>query len=282
MRPVERPAPDWNGSPMSIRSAYVCWRPGPARWPTLNRVTSTVRRQSSNWSPRTRVVINPGRRCSCSRAATWLEARRGGTRSGAEHAASRGRFLDEAWHQTWGAWTAYDAVRLGHPDLVVDDLERASSASADGAVQLFARQARAYVDGDGATLADIASRFESVGARAHAAEAHAHAASVFASPDVVARHRQRSIVLASRCPGLASPVVEQIDAPLSAREQEIGILAAAGRSSKEIADQLFVSPRTVDNHLGAAYSKLGLVGRAELAEWFTVTHSVVDDYSILI
>jgi DNA-binding CsgD family transcriptional regulator len=217
-----------------------------------------------------------------SRATTWLQARRGGTCSGAEHAARRGRFLDQAWHQTWGAWTAYDAVRLGHPELVVEDLERAASASGDGAVQLFARQARAYVDGDGATLADIANRFESVGARAHAAEAHAHASSAVSSPDVVARHRQRALVLASRCPGLASPVVEQIEAPLSAREYEIGGLAAAGRSSKEIADQLFVSPRTVDNHLGAAYSKLGLVGRAELAEWLTVTHSVVDDYSILV
>ena len=163
---------------------------GPARWPTLNRVTSTARRQSSNWSPKTRVVINPGRRCSCSRAATWPKAcssRK--TRSGAQHAARRGRFLDEAWHQPWGVWTAYDAVRLGHLDLVVDDLERASSASADGAVQLFARQARAYVDGDGTALADIAKRFESVGARAHAAEAHAHAAGAFSLPDVVARHR---------------------------------------------------------------------------------------------
>ena len=41
--------------------------------------------------------------------------------------------------------------------------------------------------------------------------------------------------------------------------------AAAGRTNKEIAASLFVSPRTVELHLAAAFRKLGVRRRAELA-----------------
>ena len=47
---------------------------------------------------------------------------------------------------------------------------------------------------------------------------------------------------------------------------EIARLAAAGASSKEIAGELVVSVRTVDNHLAAVYRKLGISSRAELAQ----------------
>jgi DNA-binding CsgD family transcriptional regulator len=53
-------------------------------------------------------------------------------------------------------------------------------------------------------------------------------------------------------------------AELTSREREIALLAAGGLSSKQIAGQLVVSVRTVDNHLRAVYRKLGVVGRGEL------------------
>jgi DNA-binding CsgD family transcriptional regulator len=46
----------------------------------------------------------------------------------------------------------------------------------------------------------------------------------------------------------------------------VAVLAASGITSKDIADRLFVSVRTVDNHLGRVYDKLGISSRAELAE----------------
>jgi DNA-binding CsgD family transcriptional regulator len=52
----------------------------------------------------------------------------------------------------------------------------------------------------------------------------------------------------------------------SERQFEIASLVAQGRASKEVAAQLIVSARTVDNHLAAVYRKLGLSGREELAE----------------
>lgn len=41
--------------------------------------------------------------------------------------------------------------------------------------------------------------------------------------------------------------------------------AAAGETNPEIAQALFVPPRTVESHLGAALRKLGLANRRDLA-----------------
>jgi DNA-binding NarL/FixJ family response regulator len=48
---------------------------------------------------------------------------------------------------------------------------------------------------------------------------------------------------------------------LTARELEVLRLLAAGLADKEIADRLFISPRTVARHLQSIYGKLQLSGR---------------------
>jgi DNA-binding CsgD family transcriptional regulator len=50
-------------------------------------------------------------------------------------------------------------------------------------------------------------------------------------------------------------------------EQRIIAQVAAGQTSREVADALFMSVRTVDSHLGHIYRKLGLRSRTELARW---------------
>jgi DNA-binding NarL/FixJ family response regulator len=45
----------------------------------------------------------------------------------------------------------------------------------------------------------------------------------------------------------------------------VATLAAGGRSSRDIADHLVVSVRTVENHLQRAYEKLGVRSRSDLA-----------------
>jgi DNA-binding CsgD family transcriptional regulator len=52
---------------------------------------------------------------------------------------------------------------------------------------------------------------------------------------------------------------------LTHQELQIVRLAAGGASNREIAEQLFLSPRTVGNHLYRAFPKLGIKTRAELA-----------------
>jgi DNA-binding CsgD family transcriptional regulator len=52
---------------------------------------------------------------------------------------------------------------------------------------------------------------------------------------------------------------------LTTREREIAQLASAGTTSAEIARRLYISVRTVDNHLGRIYRKLDIPNRASLA-----------------
>ena len=54
-------------------------------------------------------------------------------------------------------------------------------------------------------------------------------------------------------------------AGLTRREQEVASLAAAGRSNRDIAATLGVSPRTAENHLQRVYLKLGVSSREDLA-----------------
>ncbi len=45
----------------------------------------------------------------------------------------------------------------------------------------------------------------------------------------------------------------------------MALLAANGLTSRAIAERLYVSKRTVDNHLQRVYTKLGVTGRHQLA-----------------
>jgi DNA-binding NarL/FixJ family response regulator len=46
----------------------------------------------------------------------------------------------------------------------------------------------------------------------------------------------------------------------------VAALAAAGRSNREIAQDLHVSRKTVEKHLTAAYRKLGVSARGQLPD----------------
>ena len=52
---------------------------------------------------------------------------------------------------------------------------------------------------------------------------------------------------------------------LTSQERKIIRLAARGLSNRDIAAQLFLSPRTVGYHLYKAFPKLGVTARTELA-----------------
>ena len=54
---------------------------------------------------------------------------------------------------------------------------------------------------------------------------------------------------------------------LTAQELQVALLVATGVSNREAASALFLSPKTIEFHLGNAYGKLGLHSRTQLAHW---------------
>jgi DNA-binding NarL/FixJ family response regulator len=66
-------------------------------------------------------------------------------------------------------------------------------------------------------------------------------------------------------------------AVLTDREREIAELAGTGRKTREIAEELVLSPRTVDVHLTRIYRKLGIGSRAALARLMTLAESPDDE-----
>jgi DNA-binding NarL/FixJ family response regulator len=54
---------------------------------------------------------------------------------------------------------------------------------------------------------------------------------------------------------------------LSRRELEVLRLLAEGLSNREIAERLFISPKTAEHHVSRVYAKLGVSTRAEAAAY---------------
>ena len=168
------------------------------------------------------------------------------------------------------AWLWHDAARLGAGDGVASPLVALADNSDSNLVHLRAEHVAALVEGDGARLAAISEAFAAIGAVVLAADAAADGA------DAWRRRRDerhatelsvRAAELAARCEGAKTPVLirARLLVALSERERDVAMLAADGQSSSAIAEELSLSVRTVDNHLGRIYSKLGVASRVELA-----------------
>lgn len=124
--------------------------------------------------------------------------------------------------------------------------------------------------GDGKMLERASARFREYGADLLAADAAADAARVWErlhEARNATRARRIARELAALCQGARTPALTGLSSPtqLTAREREVASLAALGLSNRDIAQRLFVSTRTIDNHLQRAYQKLGLTSRSELA-----------------
>jgi len=112
------------------------------------------------------------------------------------------------------------------------------------------------VAGHGARALEIAPSLD--GPRAAAVAAHLEA--VLADDDALALSAVREMAAAGLFVPTAAPAVR-----LTRRESQIASLAAAGLSSKEIAERLTLSVRTVDSHLSRIFAKAGVRSRRELA-----------------
>ena len=173
---------------------------------------------------------------------------------------------------TSAIWMLHDVARLGRPQDVVDQITQLAATTDSPLATAKAAHVRASVAGDAAALSTAVDAFEALGANLLAAEAAIAASDVARSKGdqrAAAALTVRAERLAALCENASSPALAvatgAVD-PLTDREREIAFLAASDMTSREIAEQLYLSYRTVNNHLQHIYDKLGIRGRSELRQ----------------
>jgi DNA-binding CsgD family transcriptional regulator len=165
-------------------------------------------------------------------------------------------------------------ARLGDAKGVASELE-ALAADIEGVLApARAAHARALANQDAPKLAAVSADFDAMGAGLLAAEAAADAAVAWKRAGEgreAAAAEHRAGTLATQSEGALTPALQGIETRvhLTPAERDAALLAAGGRSNKEIAGELILSVRTVENRLQRVYEKLGVSSRAELAEILT-------------
>lgn len=203
-------------------------------------------------------------------ARAWVTAAGGDLPTATRHLAEAADVGERIGDLVGAASALHGLARLGRAADVADRLA-AVAARVDGDLApARAEHARALAAGDAARLDAVSRRFEAMGADLLAAEAAADAAVALrraGDQRAAAAAERRSGDLAERCESPVTPALQAAEtrARLTPAERETAVLAAAGRSNKEIAAQLVLSTRTVENRLQRVYEKLGISGRAELA-----------------
>jgi DNA-binding CsgD family transcriptional regulator/MoxR-like ATPase len=192
------------------------------------------------------------------------EGGRGMLRDAAVEARSRGAVLDESA-------VLHDLARLGHAGQVAERLHDLAAVAQGEFVSVLADNATALARGDPTALGDAADRFAAMGFNLRAAESAMAASEASARAHdqrTAARWARRATELAAQCEAPATPELAAYagPVPLTNREREIASLASDGLTSRVIAERLYLSARTVENHLARIYSKLGVTSRAELAD----------------
>lgn len=162
----------------------------------------------------------------------------------------------------------HDRLRLGLADRTdLEALQELAGGMEGPLPRCRARHAAATLAEDPVALATVGEDLAGVGADLFAAEALAQAAGRRTDREAE-RWRHRATSLRDGCGPVHAPLLRPLaqarPATLTAREEEVAVLAARGLPSKQIAATLVVSRRTVDNHLQRIYRKLGIHGRDEL------------------
>jgi ATP/maltotriose-dependent transcriptional regulator MalT len=164
-----------------------------------------------------------------------------------------------------------DVARLGGAAEVAGRLADLADRCDGDLARARARLAAALAADDPDELRATAGELTATGQELVGAEAAATAAAIWrrnGEPRRATVAAREAAAYEAHGPGVRTPLLAggETPAPLSAREQEIAEFAAAGIASKEIAETLHLSVRTVHNHLQKIYRKLGINTRRELRE----------------
>jgi DNA-binding CsgD family transcriptional regulator len=199
-------------------------------------------------------------------ALAWILVADGDADAAAEQLCAAGVLGAELGHPFLAAIAASAATRFSRPEVVVDLLERLAAGATSVLMTLFARFARAATESDAAALESVATDLHAAGLGACAVVALGDAISIYDAAGKSDSVRRAALARSTmRASGIETGVVTtNSDLELSRRELEVAELAAQRVRSKQIAERLGLSTRTVDNHLMRIYRKLGISGRDEL------------------
>ncbi|HEY8523745.1 MAG TPA: AAA family ATPase [Acidimicrobiales bacterium] len=205
-------------------------------------------------------------------ARAWTAAARGDLAAARAVLRAAARASGEHGDLVAQASELHGVARLGDAGdaaAVVDELEAVARRIDGDLAPARSAHVAALAAGDAEALAAVAGRFEAMGADLLAAEAAAQAAAAHrqaGDPGQAAALGRRAAALAGRCEGARTPALAPVvDRPrLTPAERATAELAAAGRTNRQIAEELNVSTRTVENRLQRAYAKLGIDRRTEL------------------
>jgi DNA-binding CsgD family transcriptional regulator len=201
-------------------------------------------------------------------ARAWLVAAQGAITeaiatmlSAAETASAKGEFAVEVV-------CLQTAVQFGDHS-VAGRLAELESIVEGPRVKLVSRFAAALAGADASELEEVSAEFEQMGDLVAAVDAAAHACIAFRRGDrrgSALRCSTRAEALAQRCGGVSTPALREVSEPLplTVREREIVRLLGSGSSTREVAERLYVSPRTVEGHVYRAMTKTGTTTRDEL------------------
>ncbi|WP_232677310.1 helix-turn-helix transcriptional regulator [Nocardioides sp. R-C-SC26] len=138
-----------------------------------------------------------------------------------------------------------------------------------GLTAAFAMRAKGLLDGDTGAMTRAAELLEQAiqpGRAASTWTAIARRADETGDVEGSSAARRQAARLALRWSCVPWPDRDDRITPLSEREHEVARRAGARLRSREIAEQLDLSSRTVDNHLARVFRKVGVRSREELAE----------------
>ena len=110
--------------------------------------------------------------------------------------------------------------------------------------------------------------------RARGADARRHlraAVETFARLDAAAWAERARAELRAAAEAIPRPAPNRL-AALTPQELRIAAAVSEGASNRQIAAQLFLSPRTVDYHLRKVFQKTGITSRAELVRLVLAEH----------
>ena len=206
-----------------------------------------------------------------------------------ETAETMGRTARHVLHPDWKPWLSLKGralAALGRRDEATEAMEaelelarRSGAASVVGRCLRQIAEMRGDVDGL-REAADVLSRSQARFEYARALAALGGALRRGRQPTDAREPLRQALELAEAC--ACPPLVEEVRSELraagarprttaaggveslTARELRVASLAAEGRTNREIAQALFVTPKTVEVHLSGAYRKLDIRSRREL------------------